>query len=264
MNRICRKSLEAALLRSVLFLCVVAYSEWLFAAAPQGLYFVEDFNSGLPNPNLVGYEHFTLENGAIRRNGIYSDGNDRRYMRTVATNYNEVNFRYELTFTTSVLSSDSLNFMGIGTGDRRPGGQFGHNEPWESLYLRVHTPNTAGGYVGIANHPSNELAIIGNITSAGTHRGRIEKVGNSITFSVDANYNGTFIADMAHTFPDLAAVAPFLTNTNSRLFFGTVFPNDKFDNLSIVPEPDSLLILALGAATIVGRRRERTSRIRKA
>ena len=90
--------------------------------------------------------------------------------------------------------------------------------------------------------------------------GRIEKVGNAITFSIDANFNGNFAADMTHTFPDLTSVAPFLNSGNSRLFFGTVFPNDSFDNMSVVPEPASAVTLAVGAILLAGSRRKRTPR----
>ena len=255
-----RRSIVATVLPALAILFTPIGNAKLFATAPTELFFSEDFNSDSLNPNLTGYEKFALGGGVIRRNGVFQDGNDRRYMRTTATNYNEVDFRFELTFTTSTLSETSINYMGIGSGDRRPGSTFGHNEAWESLHFRVHTPNVAGGYVGLTNHPATDLVIIGAIPSPGTHRGRIEKVGNAITFAIDANFNGNFVADMTHTFPDLTAVAPFLNSGNSRLFFGTVFPNDSFDNMLVVPEPASAVTLAVGAILLAGSRRRRTPR----
>lgn len=216
-----------------------------FLGCRGATFFSEEFNAGQTS-NLTGYDSFTLGGGVIRRNGSYSNSNDRRYMRTVASDYNTVDFRYELTYTTSFLSQTSINFIGIGSGDRRPGGTFGHNEPWESLFFRIHTPNVDGGAVGIGNHPATNIAGIGSIPTAGVHRARIEKSGSAITFSIDAHYDGDFVADLSHTFPDLSLVAPFLNTTNSRLFFGTVFPDDSFDDMNVVPEPSTLALATLG------------------
>lgn len=255
MNRSVRQSVATACFSVSAGLAAWGCPAKILAVGPAPSLFLEDFNSGQQNPLLEGYERFTLDNGAIRRNGTFQDGNDRQYMRTLATNYNEIDFRYELTFTTTVLPNSSIMFMGIGSGDRRPGSSFGHNEPWDSLFFRAHTPNTAGGKVSVSNSPARDLDIIGTI-SAGTHRGRIEKVDDAVTFSVDANYNGVFAADMSRTYSDLAAVAPFLNNTNSRIFFGTVFPNDIFDDMSVVPEPSTLALATAGVLLALFRRRQ--------
>ena len=209
--------------------------------------FSEDFNTATENPNLEGYSKFTVDDRVIRRNGSFSDLNDRRYMRTTATDYNDGDFRYELTFTTTHLTRTSINFIGLSSGDRRPGpSQFGHNEPWESLFFRIHTPNVDSGFVGISNHPATNLLGIGNIPTAGTHRARIDKIGNEITFAIDAHFSGTFVSDMSHTFTDLTSVAPFLDSTNSRLFFGTVLPDDSFDDFSVAnPNSPSTLVSAI-------------------
>ena len=173
-------------------------------------------------------------------------------MRTTSTDYYNVDFRYELTFTTTRLSRTSINFIGLGSGDRRPGpSQFGHNEPWESLFFRIHTPNVAGGAVTIANHPASDLLGIGSIPTAGTHRARIDKIGNEITFSIDADFGGTYIADMTHTFTDLMSVAPFLDNTNSRLFFGTTLPDDSFDDMGVTLVPEPATIMHVGASLLM-------------
>jgi len=228
----------------VVLLCLCIASSPL-RASPIGAFFEENFDSATPNPLREGYGAFTFVDGAVRTTGA-SSGNDRHYMRTVATNYNSLDFVYELTFTTTHQSRTSLNFIGIGHGDRRPGGSFAHNEPWNSLYLRIHTPNVQGGYIAVANAPVHDFARIGAIPVAGTHRSRIEKRGNEITFSIDAHFDGTFAADMSYTFDDVTAVAPFLTDTDSHLFFGTAYPVDRFDDLRIIPEPSTLVLLCTG------------------
>ena len=230
------------------------------AAEATGPFFAEDFNSAAPNANLFGYENFTVAGGVIRSNGMIADHNDRRYIRTVASDYNTRDFRFELTFTTTLINEVGIMYMGIGRGNKRtdqPG--YGYNEPWESLYFRAHTPNIADGFIGIADSPVNDLVIVGDIPNGGTHRARIEKLGQAITFAIDRNYNGTFVADMSHTFPDITVVAPYLDPLNSRLFFGTALATDSFDNMVVapIPEPTSVVGLAIGAMCVAvwGRRR---------
>src|SRR5688572_6216820 len=71
-------------------------------AQDPAAFFTEDFNSEIASPNLVGYENFTVANGVIRSDGAISNHNDRRYLRSVVSDYNTRDFRYELTFTTSL------------------------------------------------------------------------------------------------------------------------------------------------------------------
>jgi hypothetical protein len=229
-----------------LTLSAVALVLGLARPASAGPMIHEDFNSGLSNPQLAGYQNFTVAGGVIRRNGALSDVNDRQYIRTSASDYNLQDFTYEVTFTTTALPQTSINFIGIGSGDRRPGSEFGHNEPWDSLFFRIHAPNVDGGFVSISNLAASNLVALGAIPNAGTHRARIQKTGSAITFSIDADYDGTFDSDMTHAFPNMIAVAPFLDATNSRLFFGTTFPDDSFDDMTVVPEPSTFLTTLLG------------------
>lgn len=230
--------------------CVVTIS-WIATSACAADFFEEDFNSGVPNPLLQGYSNFTLADDVIRRNGSYQDVNDRRYISTVATDYNEVDFDFGLTFTTQPLPQTSIHFLGIGFGDRRPGGEFAHNEPWESLFLRIHAPNVNGGPVTISNHPATDLGGLGNLPTAGTHRALVRKRGDEIVFQIDADYDGTFQSDMSYTVPDYHVVAPFLNASKSRLFFGTVFPNDSFDDFQVaVPEPSSFALGVIGVLAL--------------
>ena len=235
----------------VLLVAAIALSSSA-GTASAAFMFAEDFNSATPNPNLEGYSRFTVGGGVIRRNGNHSNHNDRRYLRTTGTNYNEADFRFELTFTTTLFPEVSINYIGLGRADRGPSGASNpYNKPYDSLFFRIHGPGTVGGGVTVANslaHGSN-IANLGAITTPGTHRALIEKVGNEITFAIDAHYNGTFASDLSHTFTDFAAITPFLDNTNSRLFFGTAQDYDSFDdwNLeSIVPEPSTYVMAVLG------------------
>ncbi len=232
-------------------------------AAEDSVYFSENFNSGQQNPHLFGYENFTLADGVIRSNGLIANHDDRRYIRTTTSDYNTRDFIYELTFTTTLVDQVSINYMGIGRGNKRTDQpNFGYNEPWESLTFRVHTPNVQDGYISIADSPVNDLVILGDIPNGGTHRARIKKVGKEITFSIDRNYNGIFSADMSHTFPDIEVVAPYLDPLNSRLFFGTALPVDSFDDLLIapIPEPAGVVLCVMGMAALACLRRNRAAK----
>jgi MYXO-CTERM domain-containing protein len=85
----------------------------------------------------------------------------------------------------------------------------------------------------------------------------IEKIGNAITFAIDRHYNGAFVADMSHTFANINAVAPYLDPLNSRLFFGTAFPEDYFDDMLVapIPEPATWLLGLITAGGLLPRRR---------
>ncbi len=198
---------------------------------PQGPVLLQErFDSAATNPNLVGYERFVIEDGVIRRNGDRSDHNDRHYIQTTATDFNELDFRYEVTFTTTFLNQVGINYVGLGAGTRAAA----YNAPADSLFLRIHTPNIDGGLAAISNRPATNLIVVGNLRTAGVHRVRIDKIGNTISFSIDAEFDGEFVADMSHTIYDLASVAPFLNSSNSRLFFGTALPDDSFDDMRII------------------------------
>lgn len=233
-------------------------------SASAAIMFTEAFDSATPNPNLAGYERFEVAGGVIRRDGTHSNQGDRRYLRTTETDYNEADFRFELTFTTSYSPEVVINYIGIGRGDRGPNSiNNPYNKPYHSLFLRIHGPNSASGKVEVVNslaHAQN-IALLDSIP-AGTHRALIEKIDNEITFGIDVDYNGIFQADTSHTFANFAAIAPFLDNTNSHLFFGTAQDFDSFDNWNLessVPEPSTYVLASLGLLVLglLGWRRKR-------
>jgi VCBS repeat-containing protein len=191
--------------------------------------YAEDF-SGNALPAWLEGTGFTVSGGTIGRTSA-SNGNDRQYVRTVRGDYLAQDFVAEISFTTSITPGDSLMYFGLGQGQFVQGE--GHHEAVNSVYFRIHTPNTSGGFVGFANARVSDAAILGNITESGLHRARIEKVGQQLTVQIDANYTGTFVPDMSYVVNDLATFAPFLDGQNTHIFFGTALTNDRFDDLSI-------------------------------
>ena len=183
---------------------------------------------------------YTIAGGKIRKT-IFNNGSDRHYIRTVATDYNTVDFVAELTFTLTDLPVDfAIHNLGLGSGS--PGVVF--NEA-NGVLFRIHSSDIVGGRVdaGVRFPDGSFIGAIGigNITtSGGTHRARIAKIGNQVNFDIDVDFTGTFTSDMSSQIADVTAAAPFLDNTNSRIFFGTASATDVFDDLRITVLPNLL------------------------
>jgi hypothetical protein len=80
----------------------------------------------------------------------------------------------------------------------------------------------------------------------GIHWPQITKIGNSLTFSIDENFDGVFVADGSHTINDPSFCAPWQGETNSRLFFGAISPINTFDDFRVykpIPIPSTMLLI---------------------
>jgi hypothetical protein len=97
----------------------------------------------------------------------------------------------------------------------------------------MHGPNTANGYIGVSNNPASDFDVMGSLPFPGTRRLRIDKLGNTLTFSIDQDHSGTFVPDLSYVVADIAATAPFLTGQNTHLFFGTAIARDYFDDVAV-------------------------------
>ena len=85
--------------------------------AAQAVSIIEDFNvDGVLDPNLEDADSaYTISGGVIEKTPpIVVD--DRSYIRTVATDYNTVDFIAELTYTMSTTPGgrDTIHFFGLG------------------------------------------------------------------------------------------------------------------------------------------------------
>lgn len=230
------------------------------------VFFAANFSGPTLSPNLQDPDGaYTLAGGAIRRSSSTGDA-DRHYISTVSTDYNTVDFIAELTFTLSNTGTFNVHFFGLGSGVPDP---TNFNEPGDALFFRLHpldVPNppargtilAAASQAGTGTLESQQLLGI-IATPNSTHRARIAKLGNQVTFSLDENFSGTFAADMQTTISDLAATAPFLNSSNSRIFFGTGLTIDEFDDLSItsVPVPAAVWLFGSGLMGLLAIARKR-------
>jgi S1-C subfamily serine protease len=140
----------------------------------------------------------------------------RRYIKTRDAKFLKRDFVLDIIFTFNG-KPDTSGITFIGIGEALLGGAY--DEPGNSTTLRIHPPDVAGGAIEL-NKPPASGDILGSIAEPGTHMARIEKKGDSVTFSICRNYEGKFEPDFEKTIPDIKAYAPFLTEKTTFLFFG--------------------------------------------
>jgi hypothetical protein len=150
---------------------------------------------------------------AFNNNGVSTSG--RHYIRTKRADFIDKDFKFELVFTQRIGNPNEIAFIGVGAADRN--GNF--NEPKDSVFLAIHPPNVLGGEVRFSNEPVVGPTI-GKIGKAGTHRVTIEKKGDAVTFSVNIGNVDKSARDFEKVVPDIKKIGPFLTNTNTHIFFG--------------------------------------------
>ncbi len=223
----------------------------------------EDFNSSQASPLLNIPLNYNWGPRASPPGSIYrttKGHSGRNYVITTASDYNSVDFRYDLDFTMNGRDGMGLLFMGIGSG--QPNSAF-FQEPDYSAYFLVWPSekvffDVASGW-DLTTGPQGAIPIETGFGPAPRDgqlaRARIEKIGNAIMFSYQMVYaGGPYVPD--YTISKNITSLPFLDGTNSHLFFGTDSDSSTVDNLTItmLPEPVSLSFFGL-VAVLLSRRR---------
>ncbi len=251
--------------RTILLLVFVLVNALPTEAA---LSFAEDFSSPTISSNLVAPSEFLFGPDASPVGTAQNPSGTRRYVTTVATDFNTVDFIFEITFSVNTPTPAQTAFVGFGSGIDDP--NF-FSEPHSSIYLRQFPDDFESGQLrltistGAQIPPNQPPELIMSSTPGpgnGTHRAQIKKVGDLVTLSLDEDYaGGAFTADYAAT-RSMGADLAFLNSANSRLFFGVQSGNTTFDNLTVtvVPEPSTALFgLGLLLTTFQHRRRKAVS-----
>jgi len=236
----------------------------LSAAEGSSLFFSENFNTTTMSGDLTAPAGWTSGTDSSPADVAQNNSGFRTYVSTVATNYNTVDFVYEISFTVAGGGGGGIAYVGIGSG--LPDGGF-YDEPSTAFYLRQSPSDFGNGFtgttIGLPDGTHNESTIADPGPGDGTtYRAQIQKLGNLVTIGLDTNYTtGPFLATYSVT-KDLLTDLSFLDSTNTRLFFGTEISSTTFDDLSItgsVPEIDpagmgAVLALVTGALGLLERR----------
>lgn len=194
---------------------------------------------------------YTFSNGGVSNTGT-SGG---QYIRTTATNLRSLDFSMLLTYTNvDGYGGGGIAFFGLGSGV--PDEDF-YTEPLHAVYFRNAPDDFNDGKINASINSApgtvDELQPTG-APGSGTHRVRLTKLSDILTFEFDVDSSGgVFTSDYSKSFDLGLPTFSFLTNSNSRLFFGSQAEGVSFSEVSIsaVPEPAGVLgtigLLAGGA-----------------
>lgn len=182
-------------------------------------------------------------------------GGGRNYVSTVDTDYLNVDFVLTVDYTLSGGGGPGIAIFGLGSAAPNPS-WFG--TPASSFWAESRPGDFDFGDVqwstmdGFGNSPPE--ITFGN-AGDGSHRFRIDKIGDNVTLSVDVGADGSYDGSVTKS---LSGDLPFLNSSNSLLFFGSESGNATFDNLTItvVPEPGSSALAGLAVLGLLRHRRK--------
>ena len=218
-------------------------------SASAAISLTDTFSGPTLNPALEvsAANKYTISGGSVSN----TNGQKREYIRTVATDFRSTNFTMSLTYTVANgFGGTGIAFIGLGSGAPAPAF---YSEPLLAVYFRSMPSDFAGAVnpsINSGGSSVSELSAIGTAGS-GTHRARLIKIGNTLTFVIDIDSSGGDFTSDASTSFDLSELRfSFLNDTNSRLFFGTQ-AGTSFSEVTIeatpsasaVPEPANCGIL---------------------
>lgn len=244
----------------ILVMCLMAMFFIVSSSARAAISISENFNDLALDPGLeddtVVYTH-DLANARIPYAGPF-----RAYIRTTETDWNTTDFTYEVSYITSGNEGGyEQAYFGIGMADRD--GSY-YDMPTSAYFLQIWDGGFAINSKAAIGAPTQLLVeTVPLMTQDGTeHRLRMTRSGDAVIWDFDAGYNGTFAADYSYS-RSLSGDAAFLDATNSRLFFGTgsnswyAYGRTTFDDveMTVVPEPATLALLAVAGVAALRRRR---------
>lgn len=234
-----RRARDPALGRTILVVLMAAALSTPLLAAPR--FFIARFQNHL-SPHLQDADQaFVVGGGLIRRVDEASGPapccqGTRHYIATERADYLSLDWTYEVTFHTPANAPDEVLYIGFGEAVPDP---LFYDEPRNSLNFRIHqgaTGTEAAWIVHVAGHDFGFFSFTfidgsGYLVdpAGGTWTARIRKIGRQATFEI----LGT---DIALTIPDIIAVAPFLEQVPTRIFFGNALGNYTFSDMRVLPE----------------------------
>lgn len=239
----------------MLLACSVAASGAAFGATSFTDAFTGGASANWDNPAAADY---TNNDAAFQG----ADGNNRTYLRTTAADYNTVDFVATIDLTRGNGSGGSgCSFFGIGNGEGTASAPPYWGEPTsgEAILIRLNTNGWSSRLGDIYQNysatgftdPNNAVAADTPLSIQMTY---VAATGTA-TFVLDTDGNGFDGSD-----PTYSQSNTNLTPTTSRIFFGGSYGTtggsvgDNF-SVTIIPEPSSAALLALGGLALLRRRR---------
>jgi hypothetical protein len=138
-----------------------------------------------------------------------------KYLRTTDADFLVRDFTYDIWFIADH-KEDVDAWIGIGEGLRTGGGWV----PEHSTLLHIHNMGQMAGLVTLNNNGDENGEGIGHLPDTGTFIARVQKHGNTVTFSIGIDRAGTFAPEMSRRIDDIHKFSPYLNDHNAHLFFG--------------------------------------------